>query len=387
MDYLKLFGKLAKLFENYFYICLILSVWQENYLKLFFGYFDTMTEPFRRITPEENQQRREVYYGNPLFVTFCDAIEQFETRLNGLTPVEVWDEVLRITQELLTSKRPDKLISSIYTGLIARYRCLVMPSGQWMYERDDFSAAASAVVVLTCVMFYILQPKNLPEKNRKIAQQIRLCFEDPVKGVNPLFVILFRLQRQAEQEEEDADNPVPDVNPLQDRSQEASPSKPNKLYRKMSQVCFFFTVRLEMAHYVDLYYLETEEREENRFWSLFEAVLQDEELLMLLARPTLNMKTLKDGDKLLKSKEKCEQLAAEGNYNVKFFCNLMGILKEQGVLIAPCNKLSELFFTDNKTVYFQPSRYKEFGSSSSAFATQAVYERLLGIVKNHVKKT
>ena len=252
-----------------------------------------MTEPFRHITPEENRQRREIYYGNPLFVTFCDAIERFETRLNGLTPVEVWDEVLRITQELLSSKRPDKLISSIYTDLIARYRCLVMPDGQWMYERDDYSAENSAVVVLTCVMYYIVQPENLPEKNRRIAQQIRMCFEDPVKGVHPLFVILFRLQRQAEQEEEDANNPVPDVNPLQDSSQETLPSPPSALYLRMRQICFFFTVQLEMTDYVDPYYLKTEGKKENRFWLLFEAVLQDEELLSLLARSTLSVKTLR----------------------------------------------------------------------------------------------
>lgn len=344
-------------------------------------------EPFRHISPEENRQRREIYFKDPLFLTFHEAIEKYERKLGGLSSVEVWDEVLRITQELLSSSRPDKLISSIYTDLLARYRCLVMPGGKWLYERDESDAEASTVFVLTCVMYYILQPKELPEKNRKIARQIRLCFEDPVKGTNPLFVLLFRLQRQAEQwEEEEEGNPVPDVNPLQGLSQETSPSKPNALYHEMQQICFFFTVRLEMAHYVDPFYLKMEEKKENRFWLLFEAVLQDEELLTLSARTTLSVKKLRDRDKLLNSKEKCDQLAAEGNYNVKFFCNLMGILKEQGVLVTTCDKLSELFFTDKKTVYFQPSGYMAYGSSSSAFATQAVYERLLGIIKNHVKK-
>lgn len=345
-----------------------------------------MTEPFRRITPKENQQRREVYFKDPLFVTFYDAIEQYERKPGGLSPVEVWDEVLRITQELLSSKRPDKLISSIYTNLIARYRYLVMPDGEWMYARNDFSAETSAVVVLTCVMYYISQPNELPEKNRKIRDQIGRLFYDPVNGYHPLFLILNQLQRQAEQEEEDANNPVPDVNPLQiqNSSQETLPSEPSELYLNMRDIFFFFTVQLEDANYVTPYYLEKEGKKENRFWRLCEAVLQDEELLMLLATHTLNMKALRDRDKLLKSQEKSDRLVVEGNYNVKFLCNLMGILKEQGVLIAPCSKLSELFFTDNKAVYFQPSSYMKFGGSSSAFSTQAVYDRLLKIIQKHL---
>ena len=354
--------------------------------KIILGYFDTMTEPFRRITPKENRQRREIYFRNPLFVTFHDAIERYERKPGGLSPVEVWDEVLRITQDLLSSKRPDKLICSIYTDLIARYRYLVMPGGQWVYERDDFSATTSAVVVLTCVMYYILQPKELPERNRKIAVQIGKLFYDPVKGFHPLFLILNTLQRQAEQEEEDANNPVPDVNPLQDSSQETLPSEPSALYLNMRAVFFFFTVRLEDANYVAPYYLETKvkQEKENRFWFLFEAVLQDEELLSLLARPTLSVKTLRDREKLQKPKEESDRLVAKGNYNVKLICHLMGILKEQGVLTAPCNKLSKLFFTDNKAVYFQPSSYMKFGSSSSAFPSQAVYDRLLGIIQKHL---
>ena len=80
---------------------------------------------WHRFDKAKDEVLREQYFDDPLFVTLYDAIENYETKLGGLTPAEVWSEVQDITNRLLRTKRPDKLLSTIRTDLIIRYSCFL----------------------------------------------------------------------------------------------------------------------------------------------------------------------------------------------------------------------------------------------------------------------
>ena len=339
-------------------------------------------EYYIRLTAEHIERLQTEYLRDPLFVTFYAGIAQCETAYGGLTPTEAWSEMKRVLV-LLHCLRPDKMVFTIYLDLLKRYSVFVSANRKNYEPRSKEKAEATAVTVMTCVMFSVAQPKVCPKINEQIASSILNLFQKADGSYHPVFEYLYAEQRIEEEEEENQENPVPDVNPLEGLTEKSGSQREPEAYRRVNAALSYYCCKLEREEgVVAPRYLETDGEGETRLSRLFDAVCQDQTLLELFGSRSQSTNTLKDRMQLAQSKEYYEWEAARGNYNVKLLCNFMGMLNDQGILKASAKVLSDLFFTKSKATYFQPGKYMAFGTSSSAIPSEEVYNRLL----HHIKK-
>lgn len=338
-------------------------------------------EKYIRLSAERIETLQTEYLREPLFATFYAGIAQCETACGGLTPAEAWSEMKSVLV-LLHCLRPDKVVFTIYLDLLKRYSLFVSADLKNYEPRSKAQAEATAVTVMTCVMFSVAQPQVCPKINKRIAKNISLLFLKADGSYHRIFDYLLTQVRRDEDEEEEDSNPVPDINPLEGLTEKSGSLRTTEAYRRVNAALNYYCCKLEREEVVAHTYMETDEAGETRISRLFDAVCQDQQLLELFCRRSLSIETLKDYGKLTKSNEPYDKAAAKGDYNVKLLCNFMGMLKDEGILTVSADKLSKLFFTDNKATYFQPSKYMAFGTSSSAIPSEEVYNRLL----HHIKK-
>lgn len=328
-----------------------------------------------RLTAEHIERLRAEYFNDPLFATFHTAITRCATKWEELTPPEVWIEAQLVISQLRSSPRPDKMVYTIYNELLDRYSVFVSADGATREARSKEKAEATAVTVMTCVMFSVAQPKVCPKINEQIARNILNLFLQADGSYHSVFEYLYAEQRIDEEEEENQENPVPDINPLEGPTKGSNSQCSTDTY--LNKALNYYCCKLEREGVVAPHYLETDAEGETRISRLFDAVCQDQQLLELFGRRCLGIETLKDYGKLTKSNEPYDKAAAKGDYNIKLLCNFMGMLKDEGILTVSASTLSRLFFTDNKAIYFQPSKYTKFGTYSSAIPSGEVYNLLL----------
>ena len=339
-------------------------------------------EKYIRLSAERIERLQTEYFNEPLFAIFYAGIAQCETACGGLTPPEAWNEMKRVLV-LLHCLRPDKVVFTIYLDLLKRYSVFVSADLKNYEPRSREQAEATAVTVMTCVMYSLLQPQNRPKINKRIANSILQLFLQADGSYHSVFDYLLTQVRRDEDDEEKDSNPAPDVNPLEGLPEKSGSLRTTEAYRRVNAALSYYCCKLEREEgVVASRYLEADEAGETRLSRLFDAVCQDQTLLELFECRSLGTDTLKDYGKLAQSKEPYEQAAAKGDYNIKLLCNFMGMLKSEGILTVGTNALSELFFTDHKASYFQPSKYTAYGKYSSAIPSEEVYNRLL----HHIKK-
>ena len=341
---------------------------------------------WHRFDKQKNEELREQYFDDPLFVTLYDAIEDYETKLGGLTPAEVWSEVQDTTNRLLRTKRPDKLLSTIRTDLIIRYSCFFSADGIWMVSRKPVAAEWSAMMVLCCLMYYILQPVVKHDANQELARKVALLLKDPVQGTHPLVGFLHKKQKEAEEREEKHNNPIPDVNPLQALAECPVSAELSSPYVRMCSVFTYYRKKLEKAKVVNSHYLQKESGEENLLEEMIKRICQDRELLESFGKPTLSVNDLKDYKMLSQSSDAHERAAAGNNHNLKLICNILGVLREQEVLTIGSEPLSLLFFRKSKGSHFQQSWFKCFGVNKSAIPSEAAYQRMVAVIREYKKR-
>lgn len=340
-------------------------------------------EYYIRLTAERIETLQTEYLREPLFATFYAGIAQCETACGGLTPPEVWIETQVVISQLRSSPRPDKVVFTIYLDLLKRYSLFVSADLKNYEPRSKEQAEATAVTVMTCVMFSVAQPQVCPKINGRIVNNISQLFLKADGSYHRVFDYLLTQVRHDEDEEEEDSNPAPDINPLEGLTEKSGSLRTTEAYRRVNAALSYYCCKLEREEgVVATRYLEADEEGETRLSRLFDAVCQDQTLLELFECRSLDAETLKDRKKLAQSNEPYDKAAAKGDYNIKLLCNFMGMLKSEGILTVGTNALSELFFTDHKASNFQPSKYMAFGTNSSAIPSEEVYNRLL----HHIKK-
>lgn len=307
-----------------------------------------------RFTPEENTKRREEYYDDPLFVTLCDAIDEVETQIEGLTPEEVWSEVIRIKDVLLTTKYPDKTIQRIRTDLQKEYQYFTKGCGNEIEMRAPIAAVWSSIVVLTCVMFFLCTPSPLPEKNKKIALKIRKLIWD-----HPAYIMLRRLQRPAEKEIEDDHNPIPNEDRLHPLVIEQESPELAAMRKALTPVIEFFMQTLLSSTAVKSEFKVTAE-EHSKFWFMWMTLLRNEGILRELSIKTLEIDGFRTSD------SKYYQAATTTHYNLKLVLNIIGIMKAEKVIEMSNEDLSSLFFTKMRASYFSNDKLSAYDYKASA---------------------
>lgn len=321
-----------------------------------------------RFTQEENIKRREEYYDDPLFVTLCDAIDEVETQIDGLTPEEVWSEVLRIKDQLLSTKYPDKTIQRIRTDLQKIYQYYTNGDDKAIDMRQPIAAVWSSVVVLTCVMFYLCTVSPLPEKNMKIALKIRKLIWD-----HPAYIMLRRLQRPAEKEIEDDHNPVPNEDRLHPLVIQQESPELATMRKVLTPVIGFFLNTLLQGNAVKPEF-KIKEGEHSKFCHMWMTLLQNEGVLR-----TLSIRTL-DIDGFKPSSNQYYQAATTTHYNLKFVLNIIGIMKAEKVIEMSNEDLSSLFFTKNRPSYFSNEKLSAYGEKASVL-NATLHNDIIAIIR------
>lgn len=322
----------------------------------------------KRLSHEKILKCREQFYNDPLYVSFSDAIDEVETKIGGLTPEEVWVEVIRIGDELAKTRRPEKTIQNIRTELETDYQFFTDDNGGILEQRLPMAGEWTSIVVLTCLMFYLCTPKEVPELNMKIAVKIRKLIWD-----HPAYVMLRRLQRPAEKSEEDDGNPIPDEDRLHPLiSKRESPELEAMRNRIIPVITFFANTLMNGNAVTAAYQVKIEDKSKHLL--MWHAILRNEALLRALCVDELEKKNFKA------SKDGNYKAAAEGKYNLKLILNIIGVMKAEGIIDLSNENLSGLFFTSLRASYFSKDKLREYGTKHSAL-TQELHDNVIAIIR------
>lgn len=323
-----------------------------------------------RLTQEQNNILREEYYDDPLFVTLTDAIDELETQHGGLTPEEVWKEVLRIKEILLKTKRADKTIQQIRTELEKDYQIFESPDKKDTLNREPLAAEWTSIVVLTCLIHYLCTATPVPDKNLKLAVKVRKLIWD-----HPAYTMMRRLQKPAETEEEENGNPVPNEDRLHPLTVEKESPEMQEMRERLTKAVAWFINTLIAGKAVNTEYL-IKTGENSKFWNIWMTLLRNERVLRTLSVRTLKIDGFKTGH------QKYHTEATTTHYNLKLVLNIIGIMKQEGIVVMSNENMSNLFFTKGRTMFFSQKNYSAYGKKGSALNAN-IHNDIISIIQKY----
>ena len=75
----------------------------------------------------------------------------------------------------------------------------------------------------------------------------------------------------------------------------------------------------------------------------------------------------------------------KGDYNLKLVLNIIGLMREPGIVTKATDLLNSMFFTDTKTKYFKIKEIVKVGTADSGIKDEAMLELIRQIITRHVK--
>lgn len=166
--------------------------------------FSIFTSMYKRLTEELAYNLQERYFEDPLFCSFSGILDRISVAYDDLTAVECWTVALEMKDRIAHSRRPDLTVPGIKRLLKTRFGSFADESGSNIVIRHDEDTERSAFLVLMCITYMICSTDIIDGIRRKVVQNL-------LKTVcpNPLFLLVYQEQREAEQIEENNGNPVP----------------------------------------------------------------------------------------------------------------------------------------------------------------------------------
>lgn len=77
----------------------------------------------------------------------------------------------------------------------------------------------------------------------------------------------------------------------------------------------------------------------------------------------------------------------KSNYNLKLVLNIIGLLREPGIVTKTTEELNSMFFTDTKTKYFKLNEIEKVGTADSGIKDEAMLELIRTIIRQHTKQS
>lgn len=155
----------------------------------------------------------DLLFEDPLYCTFAELLHTIPYE-DGLTPRDIWFEAKDCLHRLSVSARPDLMVSSLVDELCNKY-----------------SSGDTAAMVLICTLYMIGcqdKPGNpLWEVGKTISATV---------ARHPLLPFVFRFQRQAEEREEAAGSPIPDLSFVEKETSQFEESHPLCYGNMLNQV-------------------------------------------------------------------------------------------------------------------------------------------------------
>ena len=82
-----------------------------------------------------------------------------------------------------------------------------------------------------------------------------------------------------------------------------------------------------------------------------------------------------------------KETASHNDYNLKLVLNIIGLMRESGVVIKTTEQLNNMFFTDVKTKYFKLNEIEKVGTADSGIKDEAMLELIRTIIRQHTKQS
>lgn len=315
-----------------------------------------------------------------LYNAISAAVEDYEGSRGGLRAPEVWREVLLLEERLPKAPRPDRFISIERTRLVKEFRRFAVRTtdGKLFYEGKENRSTREVERSVVCVLLAFgmrlaSYPKGMANPYERIMERIRqmaMKCEDL-----EMVAAITNEYYDGEDYEEALGNFVPEEDVLKPHVKPRLTAKLQEIHDRVQPVFSYFRNALEFAEVV------SDSWGEKGFEAIWDQLLMMEPVLLAMAKTTGIKNTLQDDD--LKEGDP-DYIVKSDNYNLHLVLNIIGVMIEQGVMRQNISATRKLFFNEQgKDIYFNPRYFKKFGTSESAFASEAMYNSLVEVINQN----
>lgn len=315
-----------------------------------------------------------------LYNAISTAVEDYEGSRGGLRAPEVWREVLLLEQRLPKAPRLDKFISLERTRLKKDFRRFWFLGSDKQYhpegkeDRTEKEVERSVVCVLLAFGLrlgsYPSGMKNPYEPIMERIRQMALQCEDL-----EMVAVFANEYYDGEDYEENLGNFVPEEDVLKPHVKPRLNRELQAIHDRMQPVFSYFWAALSGAEVV------SDDWGEEGLSAIFDELLMMEPILRALENTTGITNTLQDDD--IKEGDS-DYIVKTDKYNLQLVLNIVGVMREQGVVTSNISDTRKLFFAEQgKDKYFNPRCYKQFGTGQSAFQSETMYNNIVLIIQKH----
>ena len=326
---------------------------------------------------EQRANKLSKEYSNKYQTYNCisSVLDSIETQKGGLYPVEVWSEVLRLEDELKTAPRRDKFIAEQRTRLENKFRKIVINQAGEFIDRTKEDAMRSVMCVLLALAMHLLAcPDDKPNPHTLLIKRIyKMVLEyDP-----ELTMAIAEAYNSGEDEEETAGFLVLPHDPLEDEEKPQIPAELQTLKKRTEEIFDFYASTLaNTPGYLSSNYTQDD------FYIIWDDLANEETIIRHMQETSSRIKiTLKDD--LPQNLQK--ETACQNDYNLKLVLNIIGLMRESGIVIKTTEQLNSMFFTDIKTKYFKLNEIEKVGTADSGIKDEAMLGLIRQIIKRHTK--
>lgn len=325
---------------------------------------------------EQRANKLSKEYSNKYQTYNCisSVLDSIETQKGGLYPVEIWSEVLRLEDELKTAPRRDKFIAEQRTRLENKFRKIVINKAGESIDRTKEEAEQSVMCVLLALAMHLLAcPDDKPNPHTLLIRRIyKMVLEyDP-----ELTIAIAEAYNSGEDEEEAAGFLVLPHDPLEDEEKSQIPPELQAMKEHTEEIFDFYSNTLANTPGC----LSSNYTQDN-FFDIWDDLANEITIIKQMQETGSRIKiTLKDD---LQEKD----TASQNDYNLKLVLNIIGLMRESGIVIKTTEQLNSMFFTDVKTKYFKLNEIEKVGTSDSGIKDEAMLELIRIIIKRYTKQS
>ncbi len=328
---------------------------------------------FARIGEQQaNKLSKEYSRKYQTYNCISSVLDSIETQKGGLYPVEVWSEVLRLEDELKTAPRRDKFIAEQRTRLENKYRMIVVNRAGKYIDRTKEDAERSVMCVLLALAMHLLACPD--EKSNPHALLIRRIYRMVLEYDREMTIAIAEAYNSGEDEEEEAGFIVPPHDPLKDDEKPQMPPELQTMKERTEEIFDFYSSTLTnspgclCSNYTS-----------NDFYAIWDDLAREETIIRHMQEKSTRIKIS------LKDDLPQNETASQNDYNLKLVLNIIGLMREPGIVIKTTEELNSMFFKDVKTKYFKINEILKVGTTDSGVKDEAMLQLMRQIIKRHTK--
>ena len=300
------------------------------------------------------------------------VLDSIESQKGGLYPVEVWAEVLRLEDELKKATRRDKFIAEQRTRLENKYRKIFVNRAGESIDRTKEDAERSVMCVLLALAMHLLAcPDDKPNPHDLLIKRI---YKTVLEYDSEMTLAIAEAYNRGEDEEEAAGFMVPPHDPLKGDEKPQLPAELQALKERTEEIFDFYSNTLaDSPDCLSCNYSPDE------FYDIWDDLACEETIIRHMQEKSLRIK-MSFREELTKDKS-----FPKGDYNLKLVLNIIGLMREPGIVTKATDLLNSMFFTDTKTKYFKTKEIVKVGTADSGIKDEAMLELIRQIITRHVK--